>query len=56
MRMSHIRVLICQVDDEDQMTEVAAFELAGSDEVRLEPAHTLDALETRTHQTGNAIL
>src|SRR5690349_15596623 len=54
--MSHIRVLICQVDEQDQMTEVAAFDLARGDEVRLEAAHALDDLESRTHRTGNAIL
>ncbi len=54
--MSHIRVLICRVDDEERMTEVAAFELANGDEVRREAAHALDDLELRTHRTGNAIL
>ena|SRR5438270_598888 len=54
--MSHIRVLLCRVDEEDQMTEVAAFDLGGSDEVRLEAEHALDDLESRTHRTGNAIL
>src|SRR5690349_14490601 len=54
--MSHIRVLICRVDNEDQMTEVAAYDLVGSGEIRLEAAHALDDLEGRTHRTGNAIL
>ena len=54
--MSHIRVLICRVGEGEQMTEVAAFDLAESGEVRLEATHALDDLESRTHRTGNAIL
>ncbi len=54
--MSHIRVLICRVDEAEQMTEVAAYDLTGGAEVRLEAAHTLNDLEGRTHRTGNAIL
>ena len=56
MTRAHIRVLICRVDDEDEMTEVAAFELANSVEVRREAAHALDDLEARAQRTGNAIL
>ena len=56
--MSHIRVLICRVDDpaSDQMTELAAFDLPATDVAALQPETALDALETTTHETGNAIL
>ena len=56
--MSHIRVLICRVDDSasDQMTELAAFDLPPTDVSTLQPETTLDDLETTTQETGNAIL
>ena len=56
--MSHIRVLICRVDDPDgeQMTELAAFDLPPADAAALNPETALDDLETTTHETGNAIL
>ena len=56
--MSHIRVLVCRVDDltSDQMTELAAFDLPAPDPATLQPDTTLDNLETVTHETGNAIL
>jgi hypothetical protein len=56
--MSHIRVLICRVDDpaSDQMTELAAFDLPQTDLTTLKPETALDDLETTTHTTGNAIL
>jgi hypothetical protein len=56
--MSHIRVLICRVDDSgaDQMTELAAFDLPEADIMALQPDTALDALETLTSTTGNAIL
>jgi hypothetical protein len=56
--MSHIRVLICRVDDPiaDQMTELAAFDLPEADILALQPHTALDALETMTYTTGNAIL
>ncbi len=56
--MSHIRVLICRVDDpaSDQMTELAAFDLPAPDPQSLQPDTALDDLETTTHETGNAIL
>ncbi len=56
--MSHIRVLICRVEDStsDQMTEIAAFDLPASDPTTLEPTTALDDLETTTHEIGNAIL
>jgi hypothetical protein len=56
--MSHIRVLVCRVDDPDtdQMTELAAFDLPATDVAALQPETTLDELETTTQITGNAIL
>ena len=56
--MSHIRVLICRVDDPalDQMTELAAFDLPPTDISTLQPETALDELESTTHETGNAIL
>jgi hypothetical protein len=56
--MSHIRVLICRVDDPaaDQMTELAAVDLPETDVTTLKPETALDELETTTHTTGNAIL
>ena len=56
--MSQIRVLICRVDDptNDQLTELAAFDLPAADAVTLQPDAALDNLETTTHTTGNAIL
>ena len=56
--MSHIRVLICRVDDpaSEQMTELAAFDLPPTDVAVLQPETALDDLETTTQETGNAIL
>jgi hypothetical protein len=56
--MSHIRVLICRVDDpaSEQMTELAAFDLPPTDVSALQPETALDDLETTTRETGNAIL
>ena len=56
--MSHIRVLICRVDDPttDQMIELAAFDFPAADVTTLQPETALDELETTTQATGNAIL
>jgi len=56
--MSHIRVLICRVDDpaSDHMTELAAFDLPATDTSTLQPETALDELEMMAHATGNAIL
>jgi hypothetical protein len=56
--MSHIRVLICQVDEpaSEQMTELAAFDLPAPDTATLQPITALDDLETLTHETGHLIL
>jgi hypothetical protein len=56
--MSHIRVLICRVDDptSEQMTELAAFDLPAADVAALQAQTALDDLETTTYTTANAIL
>jgi hypothetical protein len=56
MKMSHSRVLISQVDDEEAMTEVAAFDWPVLESAGCEAASTLDELERTTQRTGNAIL
>jgi hypothetical protein len=44
--MSHIRVLVCRVDDphSDQMTELTAFDLPPADGTTLRPETALDEL------------
>ena len=56
--MSHIRVLICRVDEptSDTLTELAAFDLPAADVAALQPDTALDDLEAATQTTGNAIL
>ena len=56
--MSHIRVLICRVDDptSEQITELAVFDLPQADVTTLQPQTALDDLETTTHTAGTAIL
>ena len=56
--MSHIRVLICRVDDptSDELTELAAFDFPAADVAALQPETVLDDLETTTYTTGNTIL
>ena len=56
--MSHIRVLICRVEDEspDQMTELAQVDLPEIDLSALQPETTLDDLEASTQKAGAAIL
>src|SRR6266498_3348933 len=56
--MSHIRILICRVDDpaSNHMTELAAFDLPTTDVAALQAETALDVLETTTQETGNAIL
>jgi hypothetical protein len=56
--MSHIRVLICRVDDpsSDTMTELATFDLPAPDVAALQPETALDELEATTQTTGHAIL
>jgi len=53
LRMSHIRVLICRVDDRatDQMTELAAFDFPATDVTALQPETALD--EEGNYHPGN---
>ncbi len=55
--MSHIRVLICCVDDpaSDQMTELAAFDLPATDVSALQPETDLDKLEGRYALNGGVM-
>jgi len=56
--MRRIQVIICSVDDEapDDMLELDCFEIPTATSASLQPGTTLDALETTTVETGNAIL
>ncbi len=56
--LSHIRVLICRVDDPaaEQMTERAAFDLPATEFPTLQPETALDELEMTTQETEPAIL
>jgi hypothetical protein len=56
--MSHIRILVCRVDDEapDHLTELAACDLPEPTPAALVAATALDALEANTLQTGHAVL
>jgi hypothetical protein len=49
--MRHIRVVICEVDDQspDTMTELAAFDLLALDVATLAPQTALDDLEQTTY-------
>ncbi len=56
--MRHIRVLVCEVDDQTPATmhELAAFDLPSADVATLQPETALDDLEQATHDVGNAVL
>ncbi|MDQ5853965.1 MAG: hypothetical protein M3380_18250 [Chloroflexota bacterium] len=56
--MRHIRVVVCEVDDQtpDTMRELAAFDLPPADVAALQPETALDDLEQTTHDVGNAVL
>jgi len=56
--MRHIRVLVCQVDDDipDLMSELACFDLATPNVAALQPETALDMLETTTQEIGTTIL
>lgn len=56
--MSHLRLLICRVEDEsqpEQMTELERIELPGVDLQRLAPATALDALEAEALASGQEV-
>jgi hypothetical protein len=57
--MSHLRVLICRVDDEahsDQMTELHSFDLPGVDPEQMQPETALDGMETEVLTTGQEVM
>jgi hypothetical protein len=57
--MSHLRVLICRVDDEaspDKMTELHSVDLPGVDPGRMQPETALDELETEVLAVGQDVM
>ena len=56
--MSHIRVLICRVDDpnSDTIAKLAALDLLAPDVTALQPETALDEVEATTHTTGTTSL
>jgi len=57
--MSHLRVLICRVEEEnqpEQMTELQRIDLPAPDPTRLAPGMALDELETQSLATGQAVI
>lgn len=57
--MSHLRVMICRVADEeqpDQMTELHSFELPDIAPELLEPETALDELETGVLNIGQEVM
>ena len=57
--MSHLRVLICRVDDEanpDQMTELHSIDLPAADPGQMQPETALDELETEVLTVGHEVM
>lgn len=56
--MSHIRVIICRVDDGsgNQMTELASFDLGEAKVSELEADRALDEMEATTIKVGHQVL
>ena len=57
--MSHLRVLICRVDDEhhpEQMTELERIDLPAVAPQQLTPETAVDALETQSLATGQEVM
>ena len=57
--MSHLRVLICRVDDEnhpEQMTELQRIDLPAVDPQQLTPETALDTLEAQSLTTGQEVM
>jgi hypothetical protein len=57
--MSHLRVLICRVDDEahpDHMTELHSFDLPAVELEALKPENALDELETGVLRLGHELM
>jgi len=56
--MSHLRILICRVDDEthpEQMTELERIDLPAPDPGQLTPETALDVLESQSLTAGQAL-
>lgn len=57
--MSHLRILICRVNDEgqpDQMTELHSFDVPGVDPDQLEPETALDEMEDGVLTIGQDVM
>jgi hypothetical protein len=57
--MSHLRVLICRVDDDakpDQMTELHSVDLPGVDPGQMQSETALDELETEVLAVGQDVM
>lgn len=57
--MSHLRVLICRVDDEanpDQMSELHSFDLPAVAPEQMEPETALDEMETEVLTIGQEVM
>lgn len=57
--MSHLRVLICRVEDEkepDKMTELHRIDLPAADPEKMKPETALDQMEIRTLTCGQEIM
>jgi hypothetical protein len=56
--MSHLRVIICRVDDssDDQMTELASFDLVEPKISEMEADRALDEMEATTARVGHQVL
>jgi hypothetical protein len=56
--MSHLRVIICRVDDESdkQMTELASFDLDEPKVSEMEADRALDEMEATTVKVGHQVL
>ena len=57
--MSHLRVLICRVDDEaspDQMMELHSIDLPAVEPGQMQPETALDELETEVLAVGQDVM
>lgn len=57
--MSHLRVMICRVDDEanpDQMTELHSFDLPVAVPEQMKPETALDEMETEVLSVGQEVM
>ena len=56
--MSHLRVIICRVDDDsdNQMTELASFDLGEPKVSEMEAGKALDEMEATTATVGHQVL